>query len=79
MKSEPTQEEIILSNGKCVLKSDYVNLKTKDLIEFGYNTLTEAETLSQVNKILEGDNELSVIGLICIDDIDVIKSQNIQP
>ena len=34
-------EEITLSNGTSVLKSNYVKLKTKDLKEFGYVSLTE--------------------------------------
>jgi hypothetical protein len=64
-------EEIKLSNGMKVLKSNYVKLKTKDLIEFGYAKLTEQEVSEQVDKILKGDKDLSVIGMFCKDDLDV--------
>ena len=64
-------QEIKLSNGMNVLKSNYVKLKTKDLIEFGYTSLTEKEVEVQVEKILAKDNDLSVIGMFCKDDLDV--------
>lgn len=54
-----------------VLKSNYVKLKTKDLIEFGYTKLTEGEVSEQVDKIIKGDKDLSVIGMFCKDDLDV--------
>ena len=54
-----------------VLKSKYVKLKTKDLIEFGYTSLTEKEVEEQVEKILAKDSDLSVIGMFCKDDLDV--------
>lgn len=62
-------EEIKLSNGDTVLKSDYVRLKTKDLIEWGYTKLTEQDVLEQVNMILNGYPNLSVIGHFCKDDL----------
>lgn len=54
-----------------VLKSDYIRLKTKDLVDFGYTSLTEKEVEEQVEKILAKDNDLSVIGMFCKDDLDV--------
>jgi hypothetical protein len=59
------------------LKLDYISLKTKDLIEFGYSQLTEQEVFEQVEKILNGDKDLSVIGLFCEDDLDVNGTNNI--
>ena len=50
-------------------KMHYIEAKTKDLIEFGYTKLTEEEVEEQVNKIIAGDKDLSVIGLFCKDDI----------
>jgi hypothetical protein len=64
-------EELKLSNGMNVLKSNYIKLKTKDLIEFGYTNLTEAEVSEQVDKILSGDPNLSVIGHFCKGDLSV--------
>lgn len=60
-----------MSNGMNILKSNYVKLKTKDLIEFGYSSLTENEVSEQVDKIVKGDKDLSVIGMFCKDDLDV--------
>ena len=62
-------EEMKLSNGSKVLKSNYVKLKTKDLIEFGYVKLTEKEVSDQVDKIMKGDKNLSIIGMFCKDDL----------
>ena len=64
-------EEIKLQNGETVLKSNYIKLKTKDLIEFGYTSLTEKEVGEQVEKILAKSDDLSVIGLFCKSDLDV--------
>lgn len=64
-------EEIKLSNGTKVLKSIYIKLKTKDLIEFGYSNLTENEVAEQVEKILKKENKLSVIGMFCKSDLIV--------
>lgn len=64
-------DTIVLSNGKKVLKSDYITLKTKDLVEYGYTNLTEEEVSVQVEKILKKEGGLSVIGMFCEDDIVV--------
>jgi hypothetical protein len=64
-------EEVKLSNGIIVLKSNYIKLKTKDLKEFGYTSLTENEVAQQVEKILKKENDLSIIGMFCKDDFDV--------
>lgn len=64
-------QEITLSNGGVVLKSNYVKLKTKDLIEFGYTSLTESDVSEQVEKILNNDSDLSVIGMFCKGDIKI--------
>lgn len=66
-------EEITLSNGMNVLKSNYIKLKTKDLIDFGYLNLTEQEVAEQVEKILNNDSNLTVIGAFCEGDIKVDK------
>lgn len=64
-----SEETITLKDGRVVLKSDYITAKTKDLQEYGYATLTEEEVKTQLNKILYGDINLSVIGLFMEDDI----------
>ena len=61
--------EIKLSNGMNVLKSNYIKLKTKDLIEFGYTSLTENEVEGQLEKILAKNNNLSIIGMFLKDDL----------
>ena len=62
-------QEIKLFNGMSVLKSNYIKLKTKDLIEFGYTSLTENEVALEVDKILQNKSDLTVIGMFCKDDI----------
>ena len=64
-------EEVKLSNGMMVLKSNYIKLKTKDLKDFGYSGLTENDVAEQVEKILKKQNDLSVIGMFCKDDFDL--------
>jgi hypothetical protein len=63
-------EYINLKNGKSVLKSDYIITKTKDLIEFGYENLTEKEVELQLNNLIE-NNKLSIIGLFIQEDIKI--------
>lgn len=64
-------QTITMANGALVLKSDYVRLKTKDLVEFGYASLTEDDVREQVDKILDGRTDLSVIGLFCKGDLEI--------
>lgn len=54
-----------------VHKSKYIAAKTKALREFGYTALTESDVAEQVEKILKGEEKLSVIGMFCKDDIIV--------
>jgi hypothetical protein len=51
-----------------VARRDYVTAKTKDLREFGYPNLTEAEVDEQISAILT-QQKLSVIGMFMQDDI----------
>lgn len=64
---------IRLNDGRVVSKKDYIEAKTKDLIEFGYTTLTEDDVKVEVEKILTNvpDRELSVIGMFCKGDFDL--------
>ena len=64
--------ELTLQNGMKVSKAMYVKLKTKDLIAFGYTSLTEKEVAAQVDKIVKGEKELSVIGMFCKDDLKAV-------
>ena len=66
-----TDKEIILSNGNVVLKSNYIKMKTLDLISFGYSTLIEKDVAEQVEKIINNETDLSVIGMFCKDDLKI--------
>lgn len=57
-------------NGKegYVTTNQYVVARTKDLREFGYNTLTQKEVEDQVLKILNGE-KLNVIGMFMENEI----------
>lgn len=59
---------IELSNGKIVLRKDYISAKIKDLQDFGYPNLTEKDITEQLEKILKKE-ELSVVGMFMQDDI----------
>ena len=55
-----------------VLVADYVKAKTKDLIAFGYSTLTEEQVLSSVKRVINKEKLSDVIdhfvkGDICED------------
>lgn len=72
MNSTETINVKIHGNPRRVLRSDYVKAKTKDLREFGYSELTEAEVDEQITAIQEGQKlgkGLSVIGKFMEDDI----------
>ena len=60
-------EEITLVNGKVVSKKYYIKLKTRDLIDFGYN-LQQSEVAEQLEKVLNND-KLNVIGMFIKADI----------
>lgn len=65
------QENLKLSDGRTVLKSDYIKAKTKDLQEFGYSDLTESDLEKSLNMILSNSNELDVIAHFIKDDLDL--------
>ena len=55
-----------------VSTADYIRARTKDLIEFGYGELTEADLAEQVGLYLaHEDSELTVIGMFL--DGEVIR------
>jgi hypothetical protein len=64
------KETVKLSDGRIVYKEAYIVAKTKDLIDFGYTTLTKEEVSEQLEKVLNQE-ELSVIGHFIKDDIDI--------
>lgn len=47
---------------KRVLTRDYVRAKTKDLRQFGYESLKESEVEEQLLRLLNGKNWSNVIG-----------------
>ena len=51
-----------------VKKNAYVKVKTKDLREFGYTSLTEEDVSNQLEKVINGE-DLSVIGMFIEKDI----------
>jgi hypothetical protein len=62
LKIELHEKEILVD------KEDYIKAKTKDLIEFGYASLSEDDVRIQIEKILN-EEELSVIGLFMEEEI----------
>jgi len=63
--------EIRLNDGRKVLADDYIEEKTKNLIEkYGYPTLTKEEVKDRIQKILNGES-LNVIGMLMKDDIEI--------
>jgi hypothetical protein len=58
-------------NGKTIEVNigDYVEAKTKDLIAFGYSTLTEESVLNSVRRILNKEKLVDVIDRFVEDDI----------
>jgi hypothetical protein len=65
-------DTVKLRNVGIVLKSSYIDAKTKDLKEYGYTNITNEEVGEQLEKVLNGE-ELSVIGKFIEDDIEIIK------
>jgi hypothetical protein len=67
---------IICGTHREVPRDIYVTAKTKQLVEFGYPTLTEAEVDAQIDAVLDGKthgNGLTVIGAFMKDEIVVEK------
>jgi len=63
-----TLKMVVLKDGRQVLEQDYITAKTKDLILFGYEHLTEEGVQAQLEKIRTG-KKLSVIGQFMVDDL----------
>ncbi len=59
---------VIMSNGKVVSEDRYIKMKTADLREFGYSTLTENQVAEQLEKIRKGE-PLSIIGKFMENDL----------
>lgn len=55
---------------------DYVEAKTKDLIAFGYSTLTEESVLKSVRRILNKEKLVDVIDHFVKDDIVLEEKSN---
>ena len=55
--------------------ADYVTVKTKDLIEFGYSTLTEESVLNSVKRILNKEKPIDIIDHFIKDDIVLEEEQ----
>ena len=75
MKAKPVKAVLhVKINGRRgeVTRADYVTAKTKQLIEFGYGSLTEAQVNEQIDAVLAkkafGDG-LDVIGMMMQDEI----------
>ena len=74
MSNDETAGLHIIVNGReaIVSRADYVRLKTLDLREFGYASLTEAMVDEQVTAVLSGKKlggGLTVIGAFMQDEI----------
>lgn len=52
-----------------VLVSDYVAVKTKDLIEFGFASLTEQELSEALNRVVNNEPALGIIDHFVKDDL----------
>ena len=66
-----TKQTIKLEDGRVVYKDDHITAKTKTLVEFGYGDLTEQDVREELNKVLNHNNDLTVIGFFIKDDIIV--------
>lgn len=54
---------------RTVARKDYVTAKTKQLREFGYEDLSEADVSEQLDKVLANDSKLTVIGIFMKDEV----------
>ena len=59
-------ETINLSDGRLVLKSDYIKAKTTVLKEFGYDSLTEKEVEEQLELILSKNKNIKLTKILKI-------------
>lgn len=63
-------ETIELIDGRTVYKKDYIEAKTLDLIDFGYASLMTKDVEEQLDKVLNNESNLSVIGHFISKDIN---------
>jgi len=49
-------------------KEQYISAKTKDLKEYGYESLTRQDVANQLEKVIKGE-ELDIIGMFIEKDI----------
>ena len=61
-------ETLELKDGRTVYKKDYLEVKTNDLIEFGYTKLTKETVSDELEKLLKGE-KVTVIGMFMKDDL----------
>lgn len=77
MTSEPQINLNINGRKLTVPRSAYIKSKTKQLVEFGYPSLTEEETGRQLDLVLAGNrigqNGLNVIGGFMLGEV-IVKS-----
>ena len=56
---------------KMVTKEDYIEAKTKQMVDFGYGSLTEEVVAEQLEVVLTGKGKKTVIGGFI--EMDIIK------
>ena len=56
-----------------MIKDRYVSQKTRDLKEFGYDNLDREHVAEQYDKVMNGDKDLTVIGMFIKADVDQTK------
>ncbi|MFA5366686.1 MAG: hypothetical protein WC333_02280 [Dehalococcoidia bacterium] len=66
---------IKLITGDIVSAQDYIDAKTKDLRDFGYSNLTTEEVGIQLEKVINGLDDLTVIGMFIADDLASSETQ----
>ena len=62
-------ERLTLKDGHTMSRKDYITAKTRVLIEFGYEDLTESDVSEQLNKIIN-KKPVSVIGMFMRGDLN---------
>lgn len=72
-----TDIRVIIDGKECVAdRAKYVTTKTKQLIDFGYSSLTEKEVDEQIDALLakkKFDEGLTIIGMFMQDEVQVPK------